>query len=103
MSRCWFLSVQAIYTADTGSPAVVLKIDKALMTISKKIVLDTGENDVRTLVLNPADKWLYASTHTRPGRVVKINRVDMTRTAALKVTEEEKKKRNIVQCGDLRV
>jgi hypothetical protein len=84
---------QAIYTADTGTPSAILKIDKALMTITSTLILDTGiladksdgENDVRTLVLNSEDEWLYASTRTQPGHVIKINRATMQRSTSLTV------------------
>jgi hypothetical protein len=93
---------EAIYIADSGSPAVVLKIDKQLMAVTARLPLKAGqikkceitdcldrtkgENDVRSLMLDPEDEWMYACTRTQPGRVVKINRRTMTRTKSFEVS-----------------
>jgi hypothetical protein len=76
----------SVYTADTGSPAVLLKIDKRTMTIAKSLKLNTGEDDVRTLVADewhPKEQHLFACTNTIPARIIKIHKATMQRAGAV--------------------
>jgi hypothetical protein len=76
----------SVYTADTGSPSVVLKMDKRTMSIVQSLKLNTGEDDVRTLVADewhPMEEHLFACTNTVPAQVVKIHKATLSRTGAL--------------------
>jgi hypothetical protein len=47
------------------------------------LILDSGENDLRSAVIDPVHGYAYFGTHTLPGRVVKISIPGLSRVDAL--------------------
>jgi len=63
-----------VFTGHQTFPAMIVSIDKVGCKLSKRLVLNEGENDVRSLEFDAKHdpSHLYANTNTQPARVVKI-------------------------------
>lgn len=66
-------SADMLYAATGESPANVYKINVLTAAIDGSLTLAAGEDNVKTMLLNPATGKLYAFTYTYSGKVVRVD------------------------------
>eukprot|EP00935_MAST-01C_sp_MAST-1C-sp1_P002133 g2133.t1 len=77
-----------LYAFTHTSPSIVVKIDVATFAVTQSLTLQAGEDDILAATVDKKSDSLFAACFTSPGRIVKIDRVSMTRTAAKVLTTE---------------
>lgn len=76
-------------TSSPSSPATIYKVDLASFTFAGTLTLNSGENDVRSVVIDSLGQYAYFGTNTTPGRVVKIDLQTFTRVGAITLNSGE--------------
>jgi len=71
-----------IYAFTHTSPSIMAKIDLGIFTESSSVSLLPGEDDVLAATIDFVGDSIFAACFTTPGKIVKLNRVSMTRTLA---------------------
>jgi hypothetical protein len=71
-----------LYAFTHTSPSVMAKVDLTTFTQSGSVSLLPGEDDVLAATIDSVGDNIYAACFTTPGKIVKLNRVSMTRTLA---------------------
>jgi hypothetical protein len=75
---------------------VVVKVRLSDFTRVGALTLNSGENNLRSAVIDPAGDYAYFGTLTSPGVVVKVRLSDFTRVAALTLNSGESYLRSAV-------
>jgi KaiC/GvpD/RAD55 family RecA-like ATPase len=67
----------------------VVKVRLADFTLAGELTLKTGENRLRSAVIDPVHEFAYFGTDTQPGIIVKIRLSDFSRDGALMLNPRE--------------